>query len=97
MDLRSNDSTFKMCEAKATVQIQSLAEQIDFLGFPIIYKIGQDVRVENYLCKSEVQSTNVSSISCTNMGNLSMSFGCKGLNGSGVTSLQSWILKKGPF
>ena len=65
---------------------QSLAEQTDFLGVFIQNRARHEGRKlpENY-----AKSTNFSSIACTNVGSLSMSFGCKIFNGSGGMSLQS--------
>ena len=66
--------------------LQSLAEQTDFLRFSIQNRARIEGRI---LPKSYVKSIIFSSIACTNVGNLSMNFGCKIFNGSGVVSLQS--------
>ena len=71
-------------------KIQSLAEQTDFLRFSIQNRARCEGRK---LPKSYVKSTIFSSIAGTNVENLSMSFGCKIFNGSGVTSHQIWKCK----
>ena len=65
--------------------IQSLAEQTDFLRFSIQNRARIEGRI---LPKSYVKSTIFSSIARINVVSLSMSFGCKISNGSGVTSHQ---------
>ena len=66
-------------------------KKLDFLGFFIQ---NANSSYGRKLPKCYVKSTNFSSIAHTNVGNFSMSFGCKIFNGSEVMSLQIWNYEK---
>ena len=66
--------------------------QHHFWGFPYVQNRAR--REGRKLPKSYVKSTIFSSIACTNVGSLFMSFCCKIFNGSGVMSCQIWNHRK---